>query len=591
MNCAEKLSLLRTAMKSKGFDAYIIPSTDPHQSEYVANRWKSREWISNFTGSAGTVVVTQDHAGVWTDSRYFIQAEQELADSEFVMHKILHQGTPQYISWIKEQMNAGAKVGIDGEVMSKAMVQHFQKVLDNKQIEIDTNSDLIQQVWNDRPGLPSNELFVHATNYNGESVADKIAKIRMQLADMGAQHHLITTLDDIAWIFNIRSNDVEFNPVVISYALISQNELTLFVSSDKVNAELQAYFDDNNVQIKDYSDIYSAAAEIPKTDTILVDKSSVNVKLYDSITAQIKEGEMPSRHLKAIKNETEIAHLKQVMVKDGVALAHTFYWLEKNKESQDITEYDLAQKLIECRGQQADYFGESFSAIVGFKGNGAIVHYRPLEHHCATIKGDGMLLVDSGGQYLDGTTDITRTFYFGTPTVEEKNAYTRVLKGHIALAIALFPEGTVGGQLDILARQYLWEDGLNYLHGTGHGVGFFLNVHEPPQGFAPGLSRRSKAVLKPGMYTSNEPGYYKEDHFGIRIENLVITEQAAKSNFLSNNTITLYPICTKLIDMNLMTEIEKQWLNDYHKDVSDQLTPQLEGEIREWIKEQCAPIS
>lgn len=590
MNINDRIAALRQKMVEANVDAYIIPSSDPHQSEYVANHWKVREWISGFTGSAGTVVVTHNHAGVWTDSRYFLQGEQELASSEFELHKMYNQFKPQHIEWLCNNLKENAKVGINGYQFSKHQASSYGDMLEKKKISIESNHDLITDIWKDRHALPLDKLFQHDVKFCGKTSTEKLSELRKKMTDLEVDHHLITTLDDIAWLFNIRGNDVEFNPVVIAYALISNNSATLYINPAKVPSAIVSDFQNIQVNIRDYNNLLNDLSQIHSNQKILVDHYSCNVTIYDAINCEIINGNMPTRLMKAIKNSTEINHLKEVMIKDGVAIAKTLYWLENNIDSEKISEYDFAEKLALHRSQEKDYYGESFPAIIGYKGNGAIIHYRPMKETAAQIKSDGILLADSGGQYLNGTTDITRTFALSDPSDEAKDAYTRVLKGHIGLAKAKFPEGTIGGQLDILARLPLWEGGLNYLHGTGHGVGFFLNVHEAPQGFTAGMSSRSNTKLVEGMYTSNEPGYYKTDAFGIRIENLIVTVKDDVNGFLRHDTITLYPIDTTLINKSLMTKEEINWLNDYHEEVNQKISPHLEGEMVDWFKKQCEPI-
>lgn len=590
MNISEKLASIRTAMRSNGLDAYIIPSSDPHQSEYVAERWKSREWISGFSGSAGTVVITLEEAGLWTDSRYFIQAEMELAGTEIKLHKLTSQFKPQYVTWLAETLKPGVQVGIDGWVFAENQEKSFSKILVEKDIKLNTDHDLFDSIWEDRPALPRGEIFIHDMKYCGKSCSDKLKLIREKMTEKGADHHLVTTLDDIAWIYNIRSNDVEFNPVTIAYTIITMDKAILFVDPAKVNETVKSSLSDSNVVFEDYDKILTYLNDLNEDAKLLIDKSTCNLKLIGAIKSKVIDSSMPSRHFKALKNTTEVAHLKQVMVKDAVAIAKTFHWLEQNIKSQKITEFEFSEKLAFHRSQELNYFGESFAAIIGYRGNGAIVHYRPMPDTSHTIEPNGVLLCDSGGQYYDGTTDITRTITLGNPTDEEKDAYTRILKGHIALAEAEFPKGTSGGQLDILARHSLWQNGMNYLHGTGHGVGFFLNVHEPPQGFAPGQNMRATTVLEEGMYSSNEPGYYKANHFGMRIENLMITVASEKPGFLKHDTITLYPIDKKLIERSMLTEHEIKWLNNYHEKVWEMIESALPVELRDWMKPQCSAI-
>ena len=592
MKIDEKLIVLRKVMRDHGLDAYIIPSSDPHQSEYVADRWQSRAWISGFTGSAGVVAITHDHAGVWTDSRYFISAEIQLQDSEFVLHKVIKQFAPLHVTYLKEQLPAGSVVGIDGWAFSKKQVDYLKEEFSKVDISLKTNHDLIDMVWSDRPIIPDDDIFIHDIKFAGKERTEKINDIRKVMSEKKVDHHLVSTLDDVAWIYNIRGNDVKCNPVCIAYTLISHDKATLYINESKVSASVREELERDGITISPYLSIIKDLNELPEADSILVDNGNCNSVLYKAINAKdIVHGVTISRKMKALKNETELAHFRNVMIKDGVALTKMFMWLEHHLKSDSISEYDLALKLADFRAEQNDYQGESFDAIVGYRANGAIVHYKPEASTCANIENNGVLLLDSGGQYLDGTTDITRTVSFSEPTEEEKTNNTLVLKGHIALAMAKFPKGTLGVQLDLLARQHLWEHGLNYLHGTGHGVGFFLNVHEDPQGFSPGISARSKSPIEKGMVTSNEPGYYKEGHYGIRIENLVITVDSENEGFLEFDTITLFPIDQSLIDSEMLDDQELAWLNDYHQKVYNKLSPLLNTEEQSWLKAKCKAIS
>lgn len=587
-----RINRLRKVMNDHGIDAYIIPSSDPHQSEYVASHWLSRAWISGFTGSAGIAIVTKDHAGLWTDSRYFIAAAEQLQDSEFQLHKVIKQFTPMHISFLKEHLAAESKVAIDGWCFSKKQVDYMTKQFEEVGISLVTNHDLIAQVWEDRPSIPAKKIFEHEISYVGKDRSDKLSDIRKVMSTKDVSHHFITTLDDIAWIYNLRGSDIKCNPVFIAYTLISQDNATLYINKEKIPAELYSRLEQDDIFVAPYSDIIKDLNELDESTSILVDEGSCNYILYKAINAKdIVHGETISRKMKAIKNDTELSHFRNAMIKDGVALTKMYMWLEQELTSNPVSEYDLAVKLAGFRSEQAGYHGESFDAIVGYRSNGAIVHYKPEADTCADIKNEGMLLLDSGGQYLDGTTDITRTVSFSEPTDEERKNNTLVLKGHIGLARAKFPIGTVGVQLDMLARQPLWEHGLNFLHGTGHGVGFFLNVHEDPQGFSPGVSSRSKTVIEAGMVTSNEPGYYKEGHYGIRIENLIVAINSEDDGFLEFETITLFPIDKNLIDQSLMTTTEIVWLNDYHRNVYEKLSPHLDKDQQTWLKSMCEPIS
>ena len=591
MEINQRIYKLRGLMRENKVSAYVIPSSDPHQSEYVADRWKSREWISGFTGSAGTVVVGLNHAGLWTDSRYFLQAEQELSKSEFVLHKMVDQFSPGYTQWLLDNLEAGETVGLDGDLFSKGQVLALQKKCDNFGIKLRTDIDLMEDTWDNRPKLPEDPIFEQPVSLAGRSRKEKLSDIREKMADHQGDHYFISTLDDIAWIYNIRGRDVEFNPVVICYTLISNDSAKLFVNPIKVPSALKAELEEDGIEILPYDSIEGFLNQISESDRVLIDGGDCSYKMYRAINSQdLLEIKNISRQLKAIKNEVEMGHLREVMVKDGVALTKCFMWLEKTLENRSVPEAELAEKLAEYRGQQEGYFGESFSAIVGYKGNGAIIHYRPEYTTCANITKDGMLLVDSGGQYSNGTTDITRTFTLSDPSPEQKRNYTLVLKGHIDLALAVFPKGTIGSQLDTLARKPLWDHGLNYGHGTGHGVGFFMNVHEPPQGFTAGASTRSLSIFKPGMYTSNEPGFYKENEYGIRIENLILTRESKTEGFLEHETITLYPIDQSLIEKELLSNEEINWFNNYHQMVLDKLSPHLNDDERNWIEAQCRPL-
>ena len=589
-----RLSTLREVMRKEGIAAYIIPLSDPHQSEYPAEHWKAVPWISGFSGSAGLVIVSLDHAGLWTDSRYFIQAEEELAESEFVLHKLNMNRDPSHLTWLTDNLAEHSTVAVDGSLISMNQWDKYSKTLEAKNINLQLTDDLIGQVWKtDRPLVPLEPVFEHIVAYAGRSRTTKIASIRKEMVELGVSHHLITTLDDIAWTLNLRGSDVACNPVFVSYLLIGATEVKLYIDASKVTEKLSQQLSDDGISIFAYPEIYKEVTLLTDQTTLLIHKSTINVQLHEAINkaCKISYGKLISRHMKALKNEVELDHFRKVMVKDGVALTKAFYWLEKEVEVRKVTEFEFAAKLGACRAEQAHYFGESFSAIVGYESNGAIIHYRPQIAQCKEITNEGILLVDSGGQYLDGTTDITRTIAFSAPTEAQMDAYTRVLKGHIALAKAKFPAGTSGGQLDVLARHSLWEAGMDYGHGTGHGVGFFLNVHEPPQGFAPGIKGRAASIQKIGMITSNEPGYYVDGEYGIRIENLVATiASPVQEGFLEFETITYFPIATNLIEPSLLTRAEVDWLNEYHRIVEDKLAPMLDAEHRAWLVKKCQKI-
>jgi Xaa-Pro aminopeptidase len=594
MTVNERIQALRSAMAAHGLDAYVIPSSDPHQSEYVADHWKSREWISGFSGSAGTVVITADHAGLWTDSRYFLIAEEQLKGSEVELHKLDIPHTPQHRDWVRENLAEGSKVGFDGRLFSVGQVRRIVKDFKGKNLELDSEADLISEIWADRPVLPTGEIFEHDVKYAGATRAEKMTSLREKMGD--SSHYLISTLDDIAWLFNLRGNDVECNPVFYAFAVVGKEMAWLFVENEKVTDSLKSQLNGDGVLLKPYGALEDFLKNLSAEDKVHVDLGSTSNQVFNAIKKEnLTEGKNLVQPLKAIKNPTEIEHFRQVMVKDGVALTKLFRWLEKTIEERPVPEIEVAEKLIEFRRAQGDYFGESFHAIVGYRGNGAIVHYRPEAGTCADIRPEGILLLDSGGQYLDGTTDITRTVALSTPTDEQKRDNTLVLKGHIGLALAKFPEGTTGVQLDTLARMHLWQHGLNYGHGTGHGVGFFLNVHEGPQGFSPvPHTPRANVTIDPGTLTSNEPGFYKTNEYGIRIENLVLCVEDKvgwdDKKYYRFDTLTLFPIDLNLVDEKLLTPEEKKWLNEYHEEVFEKLSPHLNEDEKAWMREKCGTV-
>jgi Xaa-Pro aminopeptidase len=595
MTVTEKLAALRQQMHIHAIDAYIIPSSDTHQSEYVADRFKSRQWISGFLGSAGTVVVTAKHAGVWTDSRYYEQCEAQLKGSSFEMHKQLVQGAPEHIDWITNNLKKGHNVACDGSLFSLGQIRGFEKAFGKKGIKLVTNADLIDPIWKNRPTLPFAPIFEHEVQFAGKSRGEKLADIRRKMAEHGANYHLVTTLDDIGWTLNLRGSDVECNPVFIAYLVIGMDSCSLFVERSQIPEALKNTLNTEGVFIRKYDGIDEFLAKLTAKDTIVVDDANANFVLFSAIkSAKIVEEATFSIMMKAIKNPIEQEYIRQVMVKDGVALTKSFMWLEQTLSKRTVTEYEVASMIAQYRSDQPNYYGESFDAIIGYNANGSIMHYKPDTHTSATIEKSGMLLLDSGGQYADGTTDITRTISLdGKPTATQKRDFTLVLKGHIGLAMLKFPAGTKGIQMDILARQHLWAYGLNFGHGTGHGVGFFMNVHEPPQGFVTAWNARGKTEHVAGMLTSNEPGFYKPGEYGIRIENLVLVmpaEETEYGQFFSFDTVTVFPMDRALIDEKLMSKDEIKWLNKYHKRVYKALKPHLNKAEKKWLKEKCSKI-
>lgn len=581
-------------MIKAGIDAIVIPTGDPHQNEYLPDYYKTRSWISGFTGSTGTAVITMDHAGIWTDARYFLQAEMQLSDSDFVLQKLKVQGAAEHADWLVNHLDKGSTVACDGNVMSLGAVNQLKDKFDPAGIKLRTDFDPFSKIWTDRPPLSKEKIFSHALEFAGMSRMLKISMIRDEMKNVGADYFLVTALDDIGWLLNLRGRDIECNPVFNSYVLISPEKVYLFIDTEKVSEELKVELELDNIRLKDYGSISHYLAEIDASNSILISPASISYSLFSQInTTHVVQKDSPVMLAKSIKNKVEQEHIRKSMVKDGVALTHFFMWLEKEFAAERThSEYDLAMKLIEFRSKQDGYYGESFDAIIGYNGNGAIIHYKPEESTAATVRPNGVLLVDSGGQYLDGTTDITRTIALSEPSAKVKDHYTRVLKGHIAIANVMFPRGTRGIQLDILARQFLWEKKITYNHGTGHGVGFFMNVHEPPQGITNGLGERGITPIAPGSLTSNEPGFYEEGSHGIRIENLILCQPVEGStDFLEFETVTLFPIDTSMIDMNIMTNGEISWLNNYHSRVFRELKPFLDGEAKQWLEMKCAPLS
>lgn len=592
MSINQRVKDLRQEMQKQGVQAVIVPSSDPHMSEYTPTRYQGRAWISGFTGSAGVAVVTQDAAYLWTDSRYFLQAETELADTPFELRKPTNRYAPEHITDLASTLPAGSKVAIDGWVVAHKQVERYRKILAEHDIELVTSVDVLGSVWQDRPALPSAPVFELTQEYAGKSRADKLADIREVMAKDNAAYHLVSTLDDIAWILNLRGSDVEFNPVFVSYLLVGRTDAWLFTNPSRIPSAVQDALATDQLTIRPYDDILSALNTIDEDQLLRVDPSWINHVLYRAINGQIQEGKAYSTLMKSKKNETELSHLRNAMAKDGAAIARTFYWIEQELEAGNkITEYDVAVELAQNRATHEGYQGESFPAIVGYKGNGAIIHYRPDVNDSAQIHAEGLLLVDSGGQYTEGTTDITRTIALSQPSKEAKRHFTLVLKGMIALSRATFPVGTSGAQLDVLARMHLWEHGLNYGHGTGHGVGYFLNVHEGPQSISPSITGMSKTPLEVGMITSNEPGYYLEGSYGIRVENIILTRAARDEGYLDFETLTLYPIDIRLIDEAIFTKSEKAWLNNYHQRVWKHVSPLLDGAVKDWFELRCRPMN
>lgn len=591
----QRISALRQQMQAHDLAAYLIPPTDPHQSEYIAPHWQGRTWISGFNGSAGTVVVTHDFAGLWTDSRYFIQAERQLLGTEFQLMKLPKARKPDQTAWLAEKLQKGDRVGIDENVLSVAAAKAMNKAFAEKGIILLPMEDLLSKIWKDRPEIPSEPAMEHSVAFCGESRSDKLARIRAKMEEEKLDYHLITALDDLAWTLNIRGKDVAYNPVVIAYALIGQEDCMLCINEKKISSALRQSLEQDGIHIRPYDQIGNILAELEVGKTIRFAPGQTSVALKNKIREGVKisKGKSIPAQLKAIKNDVEVAHLRRVMEKDGVALLRFMRWLEEAVPQGNVTEVVAQDKLHVFRAQQENFIGDSFHTISGYGPNGAIVHYSATPEIAATLQPKGLYLVDSGGQYLIGTTDITRTLAMGPLTAEEKKDYTLVLQGHISLSIAHFREGTTGANLDILAREAMWAEGIDYGHGTGHGVGFFLNVHEGPQSIGQSNSGPASTPLEVGMYTSNEPGIYREGKHGIRIENLVLTVDAGETEFgkfMKFETMTLCPIDTRPVVVEMLTARQRAWLNSYHEEVFRRLSPHLEGEELAWLKERCASI-
>ena len=587
---SERIHALRMWFKPN-IQAFIIPSTDPHLSEYVAPHWKSREWISGFTGSAGTRVITEKKAGLWTDSRYFLQAAEQLQGSGIDLYKEMLPETPSITKFLSDELQPGESVGIDGKMFSVEQVESMQAELSAKNIQIVFCPDPMDELWENRPPIPESPAFVYDIKYAGKSCSEKIAAIRTELKKKSAESVMLSALDEIAWTLNLRGNDVHCNPVVVSYLLITEKKAVLFIAPEKVTEEVRNYLEEQQIEIQNYSDTEIYLSDL-NSSSILMNPAKTNYSVFSSVNPQCRiiRGEAPVALLKAIRNEQEIKGIHAAMQRDGVALVKFLRWLESAVPSGTETELSIDRKLHAFRATQDLYVGESFDTIAGYKEHGAIVHYSATEESNATLHPKGFLLLDSGAQYLDGTTDITRTIALGELTTEEKTDYTLVLKGHIALAMAVFPSGTRGAQLDVLARMPLWSHKMNFLHGTGHGVGHFLSVHEGPQSIR---MNENPIVLQPGMVTSNEPGVYKGGSHGIRTENLTLVCSAGEGLFgeyLKFETITLCPICKKGIIKELLTADEVDWLNNYHQQVYEKLSPKLNEEEKAWLKEATAAI-
>lgn len=589
---ATRLAALRAEMKRAGIQAAIIPQADPHMSEYIASHWQARRWLSGFSGSAGTLVVpAEGHARLWTDSRYFLQAAEQLEGTETELMKEGLPGTPSIEAWLAEELPAGAAVGVDAMLMSVGALRGLRTALKVRGIRLDTMFDALPAIWTDRPALPKCAVFVHDEQYAGLSAASKIADALDGARAHGADALFVSALDQVAWLLNIRSRDVRYNPVATAYVYLGPEGNILFIDADKLDADVQAYLKSQGVETRPYTAVKAFIIGLSTQRRVLLDPASTAYGVLEAFGERAVEAMSPIAMPKACKNEVQIAGIREAMKRDGVALVHSLMELESRMAAgETVTEMDVAEILRRKRAEQPLFFDESFGTIAGYGPHGAIVHYEADEKSNATLRPEGLLLIDSGAQYLDGTTDITRTIALGTPTQQERADFTLVMKGHIALAQAVFPEGTCGTQLDALARQYLWQHGLSYLHGTGHGVGHFLNVHEGPQSVR---LNYVPAPLTPGMVTSNEPGLYRAGVHGIRCENLVLTVPALDTEFgrfYRFETLTLFPFDTRLFATEMMTEAELAWVNAYNSRVYDALAPMLGKQAREWLESKTQSI-
>lgn len=589
---AQRLTVLRGLMAKAGVNAAIINKTDPHQSEYIGAHWAFLRRISGFTGSAATMVVTADKALLWTDSRYFIQAAQQLDGTEILLMKEGLPETPNILTWLTHNLHQGNTVGVDGMLFSRTEADSLAATLGARGIEFKTDFDPIADTWPDRPALPQDKVFVHDIRYAGQSAADKIAALLTAAADLGADAIFTSALDEIVWTLNIRAHDVPYTTVVTSFLYLSPKGNTLFVDENKLDEAVRAHLAVAGVAVAGYGDVLPFIAALPADIRVLAQPDKNAVAVTNALGARAVLATSPAGMLKAVKNKVQLAGVRAAMERDGVAIVSALMEIERHVDNDlPLTELDVVRIFRQARQAQPLFFDESFGTIAGYGAHGAIVHYDPTEESNAEIHRGSLLLIDSGAQYLDGTTDITRTIAIGESTAEQRHDFTLVMKGHIALATAVFPQGTVGMQLDILARQFLWKQGLTYLHGTGHGVGHFLNVHEGPQSIR---LNYVPAPMTPGMITSNEPGLYRENVHGIRCENLVLTTEAMTTEFgkfYRFETLTLCPFDLSLFDVDMMTDAEIEWVNDYHRMVRSRLTPMLNSVQRTWLEKKTRPLT
>ena len=589
-----RLAAVRQVMNREGVNALLVPSADPHLSEYLPGYWQGRQWLSGFQGSVGTLIVTADFAGLWADSRYWEQAEKELAGSSIELMK-LQPGKPGPLEWLAEQTPEGAVVAVDGAVMAQASARQLEERLQTRNARLLTTKDLLAEVWVDRPALPDNPVYPHLPPEATVTRPEKLAQLRQVLRERRADWHFIATLDDIAWLFNLRGSDVSYNPVFVAFARISQDQAILFVAPSKLDAPLRQVLAADGVEVRDYTAIQATLAEVPASCSLLIDPARVTRGLIAHLPAEVRlvEGLNPTTLAKSQKSPQDLAHIRSAMEQDGAALCEFFAWLESALGQETVTELTIDEQLSAARARRPGIVSLSFSTIAAFNANGAMPHYRATEASHARIEGDGLLLIDSGGQYLGGTTDITRMIPVGAPSLAQKQDCTRVLKGVIALSRARFPRGILSPLLDAIARAPIWADQVDYGHGTGHGVGYFMNVHEGPQVIAYQANAAPQTAMQAGMITSIEPGTYRPGQWGVRIENLVFNREAGRSefgDFLEFETLTLCPIDTRCLLPELLSEEERSWLNGYHQQVCERLAPLLDGEALQWLQKRTAAI-
>lgn len=587
-----RIEALRAEMKKSGITATIIPQTDPHQSEYISDHWQVRRWLSGFTGSAGSLVVTLTDALLWTDSRYFIQAAQQLSDTDITLMKDGLPETPSITKYLIDKLSSGDTVGIDGMVFSATETASMRNSLLGAGITLIDTFSPIDKIWLDRPELPTGKIFEHKEKYSGEKTSSKIKRVLENIKQQGANSSFISALDEIAWTLNIRGKDVAFNPVATSFLYLSENNSTLFINEKKIDDETAQYLSDNNIQTAPYNSVITFLQALPSTDKVLINPAGTAERFASTLGARAVKGQSAIAMPKACKNPIQLSGIRKAMERDGAALVKLYMEIERRMNSgEKLTEIEVGELAAKYRSQGELYFDDSFDPIAGYGAHGAIVHYSATETSNATLQPDNLFLFDSGAQYLDGTTDITRTISLGNPTKEQRHDFTLVMKGHIALGTSIYPVGTRGAQLDALARQFLWKEGSSYLHGTGHGIGHFLNVHEGPQNIR---LNENPTPLTIGMITSNEPGLYREGKYGIRCENLVLTVPAFTTEFgefLKFETLTLFPFDLSLFETEIMTDEEISWLNNYHQEVYNRISPMLNDNEKAWLKLKTTPLT